>query len=180
MIRRVTPADVPAIVELIYGLAEYEKLRHECTVTAEQVHAALFCEHPAVFGHVVLEDGAAEVGAAEDGALAGGATADLAPRVVGMALWFLTFSTWDGVHGIHLEDLYVLPERRGHGHGAALLSALAQVCVERGYTRLEWEVLDWNEPAIGFYESIGANGRPDWTNYRLTGGPLARLAGRSG
>ena len=165
MIRRVTPADVSAIVELIYGLAEYEKLRHECTVTAEQVHSALFCEHPAVFGHVVTEDGA---------------TADSAPRVVGMALWFLTFSTWDGVHGIHLEDLYVLPERRGHGHGAALLSALAQVCVERGYTRLEWEVLDWNAPAIGFYESIGASGRPDWTNYRLTGGPLARLAGRSG
>lgn len=161
MIRRIKPDDVPAIVELIYGLAEYEKLRHECTVTAEQVHEALFCEHPAVFGHVAVESGP-----------------EGQDTVVGMALWFLTFSTWDGVHGIHLEDLYVLPERRAHGHGAALLSALAQVCVERGYTRLEWEVLDWNEPAIGFYESIGANGRPDWTNYRLSGGPLAELAAR--
>ncbi|WP_024795511.1 GNAT family N-acetyltransferase [Tomitella biformata] len=154
MIRRVAPADVPAIVELIYGLAEYERLRHECTATPEQVHAALFCEQPAVFGHVAVEDGA----------------------VVGMALWFLTFSTWDGVHGIHLEDLYVLPERRGQGHGALLLGALAQVCVERGYTRLEWEVLDWNAPAIGFYESIGAGGRTEWTNYRLTGNPLHALA----
>lgn len=163
MIRRVAPADVPAIVELVYGLAEYEKLRHECTVTAAQIHDALFCEQPAVFGHVAVETGP-----------------DGQDNVVGMALWFLTFSTWDGVHGIHLEDLYVLPERRAHGHGAALLSALAQVCVERGYTRLEWEVLDWNEPAIGFYESIGANGRPDWTNYRLTGAPLAALAGREG
>lgn len=161
MIRAATAADVPAIVELIYGLAEYEKLRHECTVTPEQVRAALFCERPAVFGHVAVEAGP-----------------DDAEAVVGMALWFLTFSTWDGVHGIHLEDLYVLPERRGQGHGAALLAALARVCVERGYTRLEWEVLDWNAPAIGFYESIGAHGRTEWTNYRLTGGPLRELAAR--
>lgn len=163
MIRPVRPADVPAIVELVYGLAEYEKLRHECTVTPEQVHEALFCAQPAVFGHVAVET-----------------DANGAQTVVGMALWFLTFSTWDGVHGIHLEDLYVLPERRGHGHGARLLAALAQVCVERGYTRLEWEVLDWNAPAIGFYESIGANGREEWTNYRLTGDPLQKLAARRG
>lgn len=161
MIRRVEPGDIPAILELVYGLAEYEKLRHECTVTEEQLREALLCARPAVFGHVAVEQGA-----------------DGAESVVGMALWFLTFSTWDGVHGIHLEDLYVRPERRGQGHGARLLAALAQVCVERGYTRLEWEVLDWNAPAIGFYESIGANGREEWTNYRLTGGPLHALAAR--
>ena len=161
MIRPARPADVSAIVELVYGLADYEKLRHECAVTAAQLHEALFCESPAVFGHVAVEVG-------EDGV----------ETVVGMALWFLTFSTWDGVHGIHLEDLYVLPERRGHGHGALLLGALARVCVERGYTRLEWEVLDWNTPAIGFYESIGADGRDEWTSYRLTGGPLHELAAR--
>ena len=163
MIRRIAPADVPAIVDLIYGLAEYEKLRHECAVTPAQLHEALFCARPAVFGHVAVE-----------------ADADGVETVVGMALWFLTFSTWDGVHGIHLEDLYVLPARRGQGHGALLLAALAQLCVERGYTRLEWQVLDWNAPAIGFYESIGANGRAEWIGYRLTGGPLQKLATRSG
>ena len=163
MIRRIEPADVPAIVELIYGLAEYEKLLHECAVTPAQLHEALFCEGPAVFGHVAVET-----------------ESDGLDTVVGTALWFLTFSTWDGVHGIHLEDLYVLPERRGRGHGALLLAALAQLCVERGYTRLEWEVLDWNAPAIGFYESIGAHGRVEWTSYRLTGDPLQELATRAG
>lgn len=175
MIRRAVPADVPAIVELIYGLADYEKLRHECTVTPEQITEALFCDHPAVFGHVAVEPQSTDSLTTK-----GSQNAKGGDVIVGMALWFLTFSTWDGVHGIHLEDLYVLPERRGQAHGAMLLGALAGVCVERGYTRLEWEVLDWNEPAIGFYESIGAEGRSEWTSYRLTGDPLERLAAERG
>lgn len=154
-VRPAQPADVPDLVRLIYGLAEFERMPQQCTVTAEQIAHALFRPGAAVFGHVAGQDGA----------------------VVGMALWFLTFSTWDGVHGIHLEDLFVEPEQRGRGHGRRLLASLAEVCVERGYTRLEWEVLDWNSEAIGFYESIGADGRGDWTNYRLTGRPLAVLAG---
>ncbi|MDG3013025.1 GNAT family N-acetyltransferase [Speluncibacter jeojiensis] len=163
MIRRVQIEDVPAIVDLIYGLAEYEKLRHECTVTPEQIEAALFGPNPAVFGHVAVE-----------------ATPDAArEEVVGMALWFLSFSTWDGVHGIYLEDLYVRPDRRGGGHGTALLAALARECVTHGYTRLGWEVLDWNEPSIGFYRSIGARSRDEWTNFRLTGAELAALAERA-
>ncbi|MDG3008766.1 GNAT family N-acetyltransferase [Rhodococcus sp. D2-41] len=163
MIRRVQIEDVPAIVDLIYGLAEYEKLRHECTVTPEQIEAALFGPNPAVFGHVAVE-----------------ATPDAAgEEVVGMALWFLSFSTWDGVHGIYLEDLYVRPDRRGGGHGTALLAALARECATHGYTRLGWEVLDWNEPSIGFYRSIGARSRDEWTNFRLTGAELAALAERA-
>lgn len=163
MIRRARVEDVPAIVDLIYQLAEYEKLRHECTVTPAQIEAALFGPHPAVFGHVAVE----------------GSADDATGVVVGMALWFLSFSTWDGVHGIYLEDLYVRPESRGGGHGTALLAALARECVTRGYSRLGWEVLDWNEPSIGFYRSIGARSRDEWTNFRLTGDELATLAERA-
>jgi GNAT superfamily N-acetyltransferase len=96
--------------------------------------------------------------------------------VVGMAIWFLNYSTWDGVHGIYLEDLYVRPEHRGSGLGKALLVALAQECVREGYSRLSWWVLDWNSPAIGFYQSIGAKAQDEWTTYRLCGDALAALA----
>jgi GNAT superfamily N-acetyltransferase len=153
MIRRVTPEDVPAVTALVYELAEYEKARHECTVTEAQLTAALFGEHPSVFGHVAEQAGA----------------------VVGTALWFLNFSTWDGVHGIYLEDLYVKPEFRGGGHGKALLTALARECTERGYSRLSWSVLDWNAPSIAFYESLDAKAQDEWTTYRLSGDALARL-----
>ncbi|MCD5420531.1 GNAT family N-acetyltransferase [Rhodococcus pyridinivorans] len=159
MIRRATPEDVPAITGLIYDLAEYEKARHECTVVPEQIHEALFGPQPSVYAHVAEESG-------EDG------TED---RVVGVALWFRNFSTWDGVHGIYLEDLFVRPEHRGKGYGRALLAALAHECVERGYTRLSWSVLDWNEPSIGFYRSLGAVAQDEWTTFRLSGPALQAL-----
>ncbi|MFD3812108.1 GNAT family N-acetyltransferase [Rhodococcus sp. NPDC058639] len=154
MIRRVRPDDVEAVTDLIYDLAEYEKARHECTVTTEQIRSALFDPEPSVFGHVAEE---------KDG------------TVVGVALWFRNFSTWDGVHGVYLEDLYVRPEHRGAGHGRALLAALAHECVERGYTRLSWSVLNWNEPSIGFYRSLGAVPQDEWTTFRLSGDALREL-----
>ncbi|WP_433265210.1 N-acetyltransferase family protein [Actinosynnema sp. CS-041913] len=153
-IRRVRADDVPAIVGLVEELAEYERARDECRLTVEQLHDALFRPAPALFGHVAEVDG----------------------RVVGMALWFLNFSTWRGTHGIYLEDLYVQPGRRGSGLGRALLQALAQECVERGYARLEWSVLDWNVPAIGFYRSLGAIPMDEWTVFRLTDDALGLLA----
>lgn len=154
MIRRAHPDDVDAITGLIYDLAEYEKARHECTVTADQIRTALFGAEPSVFAHVAEETGGS---------------------VVGVALWFRNFSTWDGVHGVYLEDLFVRPEHRGAGHGRALLAALARECVERGYTRLSWSVLDWNEPSIGFYRSLGAVPQDEWTTFRLSGTALQKL-----
>ncbi|MFG3440686.1 GNAT family N-acetyltransferase [Nonomuraea sp. NPDC047897] len=162
MIRPATPADVPAILQLIRDLATYEKAAHEVRTDEEQLRAALFGPDPAVFAHVAVDgDG--------DGA-----------EVVGFALWFLNFSTWRGTHGIYLEDLYVRPDRRGGGHGRALLAALAGICVERGYQRLEWSVLDWNEPAIDFYRAAGAVPMAEWTVFRLTDGALLRMAERAG
>ncbi|MFE9610383.1 GNAT family N-acetyltransferase [Streptomyces sp. NPDC006012] len=152
MIRPATPADVPVIHALIRELAVYEKAADEARATPEQLREALFGPHPAVFAHLAVDD----------------TTGD----PVGFALWFLTFSTWRGVHGIHLEDLYVRPEARGAGHGRALLTELARICVRRGYARLEWSVLDWNEPAIGFYRALGASAQDGWTVYRLTDGAL--------
>ncbi|WP_280397553.1 GNAT family N-acetyltransferase [Nocardia carnea] len=154
MIRRAEPGDVPALVELVYDLAEYEKARHECNLTAAQLHTALFGPDPAVFAHVALLDGA----------------------VAGCAIWFRNFSTWDGVHGIYLEDLYVKPAARGTGLGRALLAALAREAQTRGYSRVSWSVLTWNTPSIGFYESLGAQVQDDWVGYRLTGTALAELA----
>lgn len=152
-IRRARPDDVPAIVDLVYGLAEYERAPQECRLTGEQLQTALFGEKPAVFCHV------AETGG----------------EVVGCALWFLNFSTWRGVHGIYLEDLFVRPEQRGSGLGKALLIALAQECVNNGYERLEWSVLDWNTPAIDFYKSLGALSQDQWTTFRLTDTALTNL-----
>ena len=157
MIRTATPADVPVIHALIRELAAYEKAPDEARATPEQLAEALFGERPAAFAHVA--EGA-------DG------------EVAGFALWFLNFSTWRGVHGIYLEDLYVRPEARGAGHGRALLTELARICVSRGYERLEWSVLNWNRPAIDFYEALGARPQDDWTVYRLTDGELDALARR--
>ncbi|MEU2654392.1 GNAT family N-acetyltransferase [Streptomyces sp. NPDC007325] len=154
MIRIATPADVPVIHTLIRELAEYEKALDEVRATEEQLREALFGERPAAFAHLA-EDGSGEP--------------------VGFALWFLSFSTWRGVHGIHLEDLYVRPEARGGGHGKALLTELARICAERGYERLEWSVLNWNRPSIDFYESLGARPQDEWSVYRLTDGALAAL-----
>ncbi|WP_326699074.1 GNAT family N-acetyltransferase [Streptomyces sp. NBC_01754] len=155
MIRAATVEDVPVIHAMIRELAEYEKALHEADATEEQLRRALFGEHPAAYAHMAESD--------EDG------------EVVGFALWFLNFSTWRGVHGVYLEDLYVRPERRGGGHGKALLSELARICVERGYGRLEWSVLDWNLSAIEFYKSLGAVSMSEWTVNRMTDDALVRL-----
>jgi L-amino acid N-acyltransferase YncA len=156
-IRRATPADVPAVVQLVHDLAEYEKASAECTLTVEQLQASLFGPAPALFAHVAEDE----------------------TGVVGCAIWFRNFSTWKGVHGIYLEDLYVKPETRGKGYGKALLTALAQEAVSNGYGRLDWAVLTWNTPSIDFYKSLGAAGHDEWVGYRLEGEALEAL-GRNG
>ena len=148
--------DIAAIHELICDLATYERARHEVKATPDQLRTALFGPTPAAYALVAEADG----------------------HVVGFALYFLSYSTWDGVHGLYLEDLYVRPERRGSGLGKALLSGLASIAVARGYTRVEWSVLDWNTPSIEFYRSLGAVGLDEWTKFRLTGETLAQLAAR--
>ncbi len=119
--------------------------------------------------------GAAARGAVRERPAAFAHIAEAAGEPVGFALWFLNFSTWRGVHGIYLEDLYVRPEARGGGHGKALLTELARICVERGYESLEWSVLNWNRPSIEFYEALGARPQDEWTVYRLTDGALREL-----
>ena len=158
MIRPAEAADIPAIHRLIRDLAEYEKALAEVSTTEEDLRRALLGDRPAVFAHV---------------AEAGG-------EVAGFALWFLSFSTWTGQHGIYLEDLYVRPDQRRSGLGRALLAELARICVTRGYARLEWSVLDWNTPARDFYASLGAAEMDEWTVNRLTGPALRALAGPRG
>jgi GNAT superfamily N-acetyltransferase len=159
-IRPIRPQDVPAVVQMVYDLADYEKLRGECHLTDEQLTAALFGPSPALFGLVAFDDAEPATG-----------------EGVGYALYFLNFSTWEGVHGIYLEDLYVRPDRRGSGLGRALLTRLAEIAEDRGYARVEWSVLDWNAPSIAFYESLGAVPMDGWTVYRLTGPALQKVAG---
>ncbi|HSV68083.1 MAG TPA: GNAT family N-acetyltransferase [Mycobacteriales bacterium] len=154
-IRPAGPPDVPAIVSMIGELADYERALADVEVTTDQLARALFGPAPAVFAHVA---------------------ADADGEAVGFALWFLSFSTWAGTHGIYLEDLYVRPAHRGSGLGRALLAELARICVRRGYRRLEWWVLDWNTPALGFYRSVGAVPMAEWTVHRLAGADLADLA----
>ncbi|MFF4050790.1 GNAT family N-acetyltransferase [Streptomyces chartreusis] len=157
MIRPATPADIPALHALIRELAEYEKALEEAKATEEQLHEALFGDRPAAYAHIAADDATGET--------------------VGCAIWFLNFSTWRGVQGIYLEDLYVRPTARGAGHGKALLTELARICVERGYQRLEWSVLNWNTPSIAFYDSLGARPQDEWTVYRLTDETLTKLGG---
>ncbi|MGH3658681.1 MAG: GNAT family N-acetyltransferase, partial [Micromonosporaceae bacterium] len=145
------------VVAMVHKLAGYERAPEQCRLTSEQLHAALFGDSPALYGHVAV--------ARVDG--------DLTP--VGFTLWFLNFSTWEGVHGIYLEDLYVRPEARGTGLGRRLLAALAETCLARGYPRLEWWVLSWN-PAREFYHSLGAAAMDEWVPYRLSGEALRKLA----
>jgi GNAT superfamily N-acetyltransferase len=156
-IRLADRRDVAVIAQLIRGLAEYERLADQVTMTEEKLDRALFGERPY-----------AETLIAED---------DREP--VGFALFFHNFSTFLAQPGIYLEDLFVLPEHRGGGIGRLLLEKLAQIAVERECGRLEWAVLDWNEPAIRFYEKLGAKPNSDWTVYRLTGDPLHSLARRA-
>jgi GNAT superfamily N-acetyltransferase len=173
LIRPATPADVPEILALIRELAEYERSAHEVETTVEQLTALLFGGvadgvaattpggAPAAYAHVVEHP-----------------DADRGTTLGAFALWFLNTSTWTGTHGVYLEDLYVRPQLRGAGYGKRLLQTLAQVCLEHGYRRLEWWVLDWNEPALGFYRSIGAEPMDEWTVHRVTGEALESLAGQ--
>lgn len=153
-IRPAAPGDVAEIQRLIRELAVYEKLEHLVVGTAPMLHAALFGDRPVV-----------EALVAESGG-----------RTVGFALFFKSFSTFLCKPGLFLEDVFVEPAYRGHGIGKALLKALAAVCVERGYGRFEWHVLDWNEPSIRFYESLGGTVMREWWLVRVTGDELARLA----
>ncbi len=154
MIRPAQEADVEALIQLIRDLAEFERLPDSVEIQPEQLRSALFGPSPDVFAHVAAEGG----------------------RILGMAIWFRNFSTWTGRSGIYLEDLYVRPEARGRGVGRALVAELATVAHRAGYGRLDWSVLDWNESAIRFYQSLGAVPMDEWTGYRLSGEALAALA----
>jgi GNAT superfamily N-acetyltransferase len=153
-LRSATAADVPQILAYIQGLADYEKLTHACVATEDSLRQTLFGPRP--YAEVILGE--------YDG------------EPAGFALFFHNYSTFRAAPGIYLEDLYVLPERRGHGVGKALLKQLAKLAVERGCARLEWSVLDWNAPAIAFYNSLGAEPQDEWTIFRVTGDALSTLA----
>jgi len=153
-----TERDVPVILQLIKGLAEYEKLAHLVTATEDDLRTALFGPSP----------------------VAGAVIASVDGRPVGYALWFQTFSTFLGRRGFYLEDLFVVADARGMGVGRALLAHLARIALERGCDRVDWAVLDWNEAAIRFYQGIGARPIDEWTVYRLTGEALRELVESNG
>ena len=153
-IRPARPAEAPLVLALIRELAEYERLAHEVTATAEEVSRALFGERPDAEALLAFHHG----------------------EPVGFALFFHNYSTFVGRRGLYLEDLFVRPAARGLGVGQALLQRLAAVALERNCARMEWAVLDWNEPAIGFYRALGAQAMDAWTVYRLDGPNLAALA----
>ena len=153
-IRLAQPADAEDIHRLIYELAVYEKAPEEMVATIDQINTSLFNANPVAFCHVAEVDG----------------------KVVGIALWFLNYSTWLGKAGIYLEDLFVQSEYRGHGIGKGFMQTLAALCVERGYERFQWWVLDWNKPSIDFYESLGAVPMDEWTVFRLSGDALKKFA----
>ena len=153
LIRPARPEDVAAVLRLIRGLAEYEKLAHEVVATEAALRATLFGDRPAAEVLLAEEDG----------------------QAVGLALFFRNYSTFLARPGIYLEDLFVEPAFRGRGIGKALLQAVARLAVQRGCGRFEWSVLDWNTPAIRFYEALGARPMSDWTVMRVTGEALRRL-----
>jgi GNAT superfamily N-acetyltransferase len=157
-VRPAALADAPLILQFIRALAEYERLLQHVVADEAAIRATLFCDNPRVFCEIAEMDGAP----------------------AGFALWFYSYSTFTGSHGIWLEDLFVDPERRGAGAGKALLARLARRCAEEGLGRLEWNVLNWNEPSIGFYRALGAEPQDQWTTYRLAGEALTRLASRAG
>ena len=142
---------------MIHELAEFERAAEHCTVTEEQIAAALFGDDPIGFCHIAEVDG--EAAAA--------------------ALWFRNFSTWDGVAGIYLEDLFVRPAFRRRGLARALLATLARECVDKGYSRLSWAVLDWNVNAIALYDAVGGKQMSEWITYRVSGPELSALADES-
>ena len=153
-IRPATASDIPQIMDFIQQLADYEKEPDAVLATGDDLHQALFCDNPKVFS-VIARDGEVPIG---------------------LALYFFNYSTWLGRLGLYLEDLYVAPESRGRGAGKALLTHLAKIAVDHGCGRFEWSVLDWNQPAIDFYEALGAKPQSEWTTYRLTGPALHSLA----
>lgn len=156
-IRRARPGEAGLVLSFVRELAEYEKLSHEVEATEAMIADALFGDDPRLFCAIAEWDGVA----------------------VGFAVWFLNFSTFSGRHGIYLEDLYVRPSHRGKGLGKALLVHLARECVDNGWARLQWAVLDWNAPSIAFYKSLGAVMMDDWRLCRVSGPALTRLAGSS-
>jgi GNAT superfamily N-acetyltransferase len=153
-VRPARPGDASGIDAMIRALAEYERAADQVEASRDDLSLALFGPDPAVFAHVAEVEG----------------------EVVGFALWYVTYSTWTGRHGMWVEDLFVLPSARRQGAGRALFAALAQECVRRGYRRLEWWVLDWNTPALDFYRALGASAMDEWTVDRLDGDALSRLA----
>ncbi len=154
-IRRATPGDAAAITAMIHDLALFERAPDQCTVVETQIRSALFGDSTTLRAHVAEVDGDAAA----------------------MALWFLNFSTWDGVEGIYLEDLFVRPQFRRLGLARGLMAALAKECVEHNYSRLAWAVLNWNTDAIALYQSIGGQPQSEWTTYRVSGPELSALAG---
>ena len=157
MIREAKISDVQAIYDLIVELAIYEKEPDAVIASVEDIKENLFGTDPVAYCHVAEVDG----------------------QVVGIAIWFLNYSTWLGKAGLYLEDLFVKPEFRGSGLGLQLMKTLAQLCVDRNYERFQWWVLDWNEPSINFYKSIGAEAMDEWTVYRLSGSALKSFAASS-
>ncbi|GAA2240830.1 GNAT family N-acetyltransferase [Rarobacter faecitabidus] len=154
ILRPARPGDEEGILVLIQELADYEREPDAVKNTPAMLRETLFEDDPKVFAHVIELDG----------------------EIVGTAIWFINYSTWTGRAGIYLEDFYVRPAHRGRGYGKALLRQLASICVERGYTRLNWAVLNWNQPSIDIYNAIGGHGQTDWTTYVLDGERLAVLA----
>ena len=152
-IRPARKEEVGIVLQLIHDLAHYEKAPNQVEATEKELLSTIFIDDPKVFCDVVDVDG----------------------EIAGMAIWFLNYSTWQGKHGIYLEDLFIKSEYRGHGYGKALLKHLAKICDERGYGRFQWWVLDWNSPAIEFYRSLGAVAMDEWTVYRVSGNALKEL-----
>lgn len=158
VIRPVRPGDEAELTAMIHELAEFEHASDQCTVTEALMYDALFGPDPTASGHLVEVDG----------------------QAAAAALWFRSFSTWDGVGGIYLEDLFVRPQFRRRGLARKLLATLAQECVERGYSRLSWAVLDWNVNAIALYDNVGGTQQSEWITYRVSGPRLSELAAESG
>jgi GNAT superfamily N-acetyltransferase len=154
LIRAATIDDASLILEFVKGLAKYEKAEHEVLATEAHIRSSLF-ESQSTTQAVICEKSGCPIG---------------------FAVYFYNYSTWLGKHGLYLEDLYVLPSERGSGAGKSLLKHLAQIAVQQGCGRFEWSVLDWNEPAINFYESFGAKAQEEWIGYRLSGQDLVKFA----
>jgi len=152
-IRPAQRQEVGIVLQLIHDLAVYEKAPNEVEATEKELLETIFTSDPKVFCDLVEVDG----------------------EIAGMAIWFLNYSTWQGKHGIYLEDLFIKPEFRGRGYGKALLKHLAKICDDKGYGRFQWWVLDWNSPAIEFYRSLGAVAMDEWTVYRVSGQALKEL-----